>query len=357
MPVSPESHDPRLQLLREWIGHFAEFDAASIEVASADASFRRYFRVRGRDGGTCIAMDAPPDKEDLSTYLRVSGLLEGCAVHVPHVIAADLKLGCALIEDLGTTHMLTALQGGGDATRLYGEALDELARLQLVGDTASRELPPYGHALLVHETQMLPDWYCRRHLGIELTASQAELLTQTFAWLAQRSLEQPRVFVHRDYHSRNLMVTRERSPGVIDFQDALRGPVGYDLASILKDCYIDWPRARVVEWVAQFRARLAGGGEAGSALAGESDEQFLAWFDLCGLQRHIKVLGIFARLCWRDGKTGYLADLPRTLGYVQQAARLFPQLAAFAEFVATCLAPGLAAANARALARAAERTG
>jgi aminoglycoside/choline kinase family phosphotransferase len=158
------------------------------------------------------------------------------------------------------------------------------------------------------------------------------------------------VFVHRDYHSRNLMVTRQRSPGVIDFQDALRGPVGYDPVSILKDCYIEWPRARVVEWVARYRERLLAGSAAGRALAGDSQAQFLGWFDAIGLQRHIKVLGIFARLCWRDGKTGYLGDLPRTLAYVQQAARLFPQLARFADFVDARLAPGLAAANARALA-------
>jgi aminoglycoside/choline kinase family phosphotransferase len=174
------------------------------------------------------------------------------------------------------------------------------------------------------------------------------MLEESFAFLAQGALAQPLVFVHRDYHSRNLMLMSERSPGVIDFQDALRGPVGYDLASILKDCYVAWPRARVEGWVASFRARLQAGGEAGDRLAGDSSGQFLAWFDLIGLQRHIKVLGIFARLCWRDGKTGYLADLPRTLDYVREAAQLFPELARFARFVETRLAPRLAQANIRA---------
>jgi N-acetylmuramate 1-kinase len=354
VPVSAESRDPRLHLLREWIGRLADFDSAGIEVASADASFRRYFRVHRRDGGTCIAMDAPPGKEDLSTYLRVSALLEGCGVHVPRVFAADLTLGCALIEDLGATHMLTALRAGADATRLYGEALEVLAHLQLGGDAASLQLPPYDRAVLLREMQLLPEWYCRRHLGIEPTPAEAELLARTFEWLAQGALAQPQVFVHRDFHSRNLMVIGERSPGVIDFQDALRGPVGYDLVSVLKDCYIDWPRERVEAWVAQHRERLTAGGEAGRALTGESARQFLAWFDLMGLQRHIKVLGIFARLYWRDGKTGYLGDLPRTLEYVRQAARLFPELAAFAGFVDARLVPGLAAANARALSHAAE---
>ncbi len=352
MPVTAESTDLRLQRLRDWIRSFPDFDAGSIEVASADASFRRYFRLRRHDGVSWVAMDAPPDKEDLGTYLRVTALLESCGVHVPHVLAADTALGFALIEDLGNTHMLTALHRGADAAALYDAALAELARLQLGGDGASRELSPYDNATLLREMQLLPDWYCRKHLDFEPSGAEQALLARTFDWLAAGALTQPQVFVHRDYHSRNLMVMRERSPGVIDFQDALRGPVGYDLASILKDCYIDWPRARVVEWLTRYRAQLLAT-TAGRALAGSSDQQFIAWVDLIGLQRHIKVLGIFARLCWRDGKTGYLGDLPRTLAYVQQAARLFPELAAFADFVDTRLAPGLPAANARALAQAA----
>jgi hypothetical protein len=220
----------------------------------------------------------------------------------------------------------------------------------LRGDAASRDLPPYDRATLMREMRLLPEWYCTQHLGAAPTPAESRLLDGTFEWLADAALSQPLVFVHRDYHSRNLMVTPERSPGVIDFQDALRGPVGYDLASILKDCYVDWPRTRVEQWVAAFRERLLDGGGHGRVLAGGSGAQFLAWFDLIGLQRHIKVLGIFARLCWRDGKTGYLGDLPRTLAYVQQAARLFPELAAFAEYVDGRLAPGLAAANARAMA-------
>jgi aminoglycoside/choline kinase family phosphotransferase len=354
VPDTAESRDPRLLLLTRWIGQFPDFDARTIEVASADASFRRYFRLRRHDGHNWIAMDAPPDREDLATYLRVASLLEGSGVHVPHVLAADTGQGFALIEDLGTTPLLAVLRGSAQGAGHYADALDMLARLQLHGDAASRSLPPYDHATLVREMQLLPDWYCR-HLDLELTAAETQLLTATFEWLAARAGEQPLVFVHRDYHSRNLMVTSERSPGVIDFQDALRGPVGYDLASILKDCYIEWPRAQVVQWVNEYRARLLAGGAAGRQLAGESAGQFLAWFDLIGLQRHIKVLGIFARLFWRDGKTGYLADLPRTLRYAQQAARLFPELAAFADFVDARLAPGLPAANDRALQQAARQ--
>jgi N-acetylmuramate 1-kinase len=348
--------DPRLAQLRLWL-QARGFDPLSIEVASADASFRRYFRARRDDGRWWVVMDAPPDKEDLATYLRVSALLEGCGIHVPAVLEADTGVGYAVIEDLGNRHMLTALNEGGRPEQLYGEALDELARLQLAGDAASRELPPYDHAVLLREMQLLPDWYCMHHLDFTPGAAERALLDRTFEWLAAQVLQQPQVFVHRDYHSRNLMITSERSPGVIDFQDALRGPVGYDPASILKDCYVAWPRAQVEAWVGGYRARLLAGGPQGARLAGQSDAEFLRWFDLIGLQRHLKVLGIFARLCWRDGKTGYLGDLPRTLAYVQQAARLFPELAEFSAFVDSRLAPGLPAANERALAAIRARAG
>jgi aminoglycoside/choline kinase family phosphotransferase len=340
--------DPRLAELSRWIRSLGGFDPDSIRSASADASFRRYFRLRRDDGTSWIAMDAPPDKEDLATYLKVSALLEACGVHVPCVLASDTTLGFALLEDLGETHMLTALSRGEDPERLYGEALEALALLQLRGDAASRQLPPYDRATLLREMQLLPEWYCARHLGLELAPAEKALLEETFDFLIAEALAQPQVFVHRDYHSRNLMVLPRRSPGVIDFQDALRGPVGYDAVSILKDCYVEWPRERVLAWLSGLRARLLAGG--GAALAGDSEAQFVRWFDMIGLQRHLKVLGIFARLFWRDGKSGYLGDLPRTLGYVQSAARLYPELAAFSAFVDGQLAPGLAAANARALA-------
>jgi aminoglycoside/choline kinase family phosphotransferase len=344
--------DPRLDTLRQWLTKDLGMSVVKLEPASADASFRRYFRAWMGDAQTFVVMDAPPDKEDLSAYLRVSGLLEQCGVHVPHVHAHDLPRGLALLEDLGSRHMLTALVEGGEPSSLYADALDALAGLQLAGDAASRQLPPYDRSVLLREMQLLPDWYCERHLSVRLEQRQTQVLRDTFEWLAAEALAQPQVFVHRDYHSRNLMITPRRSPGVIDFQDALRGPVGYDLVSILKDCYVDWPRARVVAWVEQHRERLRGGGAAGEAIAGASAQQFLRWFDLIGLQRHIKVLGIFARLFWRDGKSGYLGDLPRTLQYVRETAGLYPELAEFSQLVEDCLAPGLAAANSRALAQA-----
>jgi N-acetylmuramate 1-kinase len=345
-------NDPRLSLVRGWLDETLKIPVTRLEPASADASFRRYFRLWSGNEATRIVMDAPPDKEDLGAYLRVSALLEDCGTHVPHVHAADTGLGVALLEDLGSTHMLTCLDRGEDPEALYGAALDELAGLQLRGDEASRQLAPYDREVLLREMRLMPEWFCDRHLRLQMTGAEQQLLAGTFDFLCDEVLRQPLVFVHRDYHSRNLMVLPERSPGVIDFQDALRGPVAYDLASILKDCYIAWPRDRVEAWVASYRERLIDDGPAGERLAGASAGGFLRDFDLVGLQRHIKVLGIFARLFWRDGKSGYLGDLPRTLDHTLDAAARIPELACFAEFGQQRLAPALASANADALARA-----
>jgi N-acetylmuramate 1-kinase len=344
-------NDPRLNLVRHWLGETLKIPVTRLEPASADASFRRYFRLWSGNEATRIVMDAPPDKEDLGAYLRVSALLEDCGVHVPHVHAADTDVGVALLEDLGSTHMLTCLDRGDDPEALYGAALDELASLQLRGEDASHRLPPYDREVLLREMRLMPEWFCSRHLRLELTDAEQQLLAATFDFLCDAVLRQPLVFVHRDFHSRNLMVVPKRSPGVIDFQDALRGPVAYDLTSILKDCYIAWPRARVEAWVASYRERLIDDGPTGERLAGEGTAAFLRDFDLVGLQRHLKVLGIFARLFWRDGKSGYLADLPRTLDYTLDAAGRIPELARFADFARQRLAPALASANAEALAR------
>jgi aminoglycoside/choline kinase family phosphotransferase len=341
--------DTRLEGLHQWLGQLGGFDTAQIASASVDASFRRYFRAPHVSGASRILMDAPPDKEDLAAYLKVSQLLEHCGVHVPHVYAQDTVQGYAVLEDLGATHMLTALGEGANAGHLYGDALDALAKLQLRGIASAETLPPYDREVLLREMQLLPDWYCERHLGLQLQVTDRLLMTKTFELLVTEALAQPQVFVHRDYHSRNLMMTTAKSPGVIDFQDALRGPVGYDLASILKDCYVAWPREQVTDWVEGFRTRLLQGGAPGPQLAGESPAQFLRWVDFAGLQRHLKVLGIFARLCWRDGKTGYLADLPRTLDYVRAVCRLYPELHMFSDWVEAKLVPGLAEANRRAV--------
>jgi aminoglycoside/choline kinase family phosphotransferase len=337
--------DPRILLIRDWLERDLGWSPTRIEPASADASFRRYFRVWNAAGATRIVMDAPPDKENIAPYVRVAGLLAGCDVHVPRIDAADAARGLLLLEDLGSTHMLAALQAGADAGALYAAALDALERIQLRGLAAARELPPYDRAALERELALCPEWFCLRHLGLGPDAADAQLLAATFDFLVREALAQPVVLVHRDYHSRNLMVTATHSPGVIDFQDAAAGPIGYDLVSLLKDCYIAWPRARVTAWVEDYRLRLRASGLA----SGADSTQFLRWFDLIGLQRHIKVLGIFARLCYRDGKNGYLADLPRVLDYVLDTAARYPELRGFDEWARRRLQPGLAAANARAL--------
>ena len=333
--------DARLGLIDEWLSRELHLQQVRIAVASSDASFRRYFRVWS-GAATYIVMDAPPEKEDVRPYLKVTRLLEELGVHVPHVHEADVQRGLLLLEDLGTIPYLQRLERGGDNERLYADALAALANIQLRGVAAATQLPPYGRSELARELALMPEWFLGRHLALTLSAPESELLTAAFEFLIAEGLAQPQVLVHRDYHARNLMVVPERNPGIIDFQDALWGPVGYDLVSLLKDCYIAWPRARVEAWVRTYRARLLEHG----GPAGASDAEFLRWFDLIGVQRHIKVLGIFCRLWYRDGKPGYLPDLPLTLSYVHEACTLYAELAPLGRFLAERVAPALPGANA-----------
>jgi aminoglycoside/choline kinase family phosphotransferase len=283
-------------------------------------------------------MDAPPGREDIGPYLRVSALLEQCDVHVPRIEAVDRQRGFLLLEDLGSLHYLARLREPGCADALYHDAMEALLRIQTRGRHAARQRPRYDRELLGREMALMPEWFCVRHLQFEPGEQGRALLASVFEFLCAEALKQPTVLVHRDFHSRNLMVTSTDNPGVIDFQDAVEGPVAYDLVSLLKDCYIEWPRAQVVRWVDDFRARLAAeGGECGAERA-----QFLRWFDLVGLQRHLKVLGIFARLWYRDGKSGYLADLPRTLAYVRAVAGEFPELREFSGWLEAQVVPRLA---------------
>lgn len=335
--------DARLALISDWLTQELRLAVARIEPASADASFRRYFRAFV-DGKTFVVMDAPPDKEDVRPYLKVSRLLEGTGVHVPHVLEADAERGLLLLEDLGGTQYLSRLVAGDDADRLYGDALGALADIQVRGLEAAAELAPYDREPLLRELSLMPEWFCARHLQLELSAEERGIVAAAFEYLIAEALAQPAVFVHRDYHSRNLMVLARRNPGILDFQDALRGPVGYDLVSLLKDCYISWPRERVVAWVDAYRSTLLARGGA----AGRSDVEFLRWFDLIGVQRHLKVLGIFARLWYRDGKQGYLKDLPLTLEYVREACTCYPELKNFSALIERRFVPELPRANARA---------
>jgi N-acetylmuramate 1-kinase len=350
-------HDPRLTLIRTWLTRDLEWRVGRISIASADASFRRYFRVSRGDvdpaawapkADTLIVMDAPPGKEDIAPYLKVSSLLEQAGAHVPHVYASDARRGFVVMEDLGNTQYLSLLRTGRGVDKLYNDALTTLANIQVRGLRAAQQLDPYSREPLERELNLMPDWFLGRHLGLELTPEERALLTVTNEILINEAMLQPQVFVHRDYHSRNLMVLDKGGPGVIDFQDALRGPVGYDLVSLLKDCYISWSRERVERWLRGYRRVLGNLG----ANVGDSEYQFIRWFDLIGVQRHIKVLGIFCRLWHRDGKIGYLADLPLTFEYVRDACRRYPELVEFERWLAARIAPLLEGANARETQRA-----
>ena len=355
-------HDPRLTLIRTWLTRDLDWRIGRISVASADASFRRYFRVSRGDvdpaawapkADTLIVMDAPPGKEDIAPYLKVSSLLEQAGAHVPHVHASDTRRGFVVMEDLGNTQYLSLLKTGRGVDKLYGDALTTLANIQVRGLHAAQQLQPYDREPLERELNLMPEWFLGKHLGLELTPEERALLTVTFEFLINEALLQPQVFVHRDFHSRNLMVLAPSvqtsgGPGVIDFQDALRGPVGYDLVSLLKDCYISWSRERVERWLRGYRRVIGNLG----ANVGDSEYQFIRWFDLIGVQRHIKVLGIFCRLWHRDGKIGYLNDLPLTFEYVRDACRRYPELIEFERWLATRIAPLLEPANAREVQRA-----
>ena len=334
--------DPRLQKLEHWIAGLPGPPVERMLPASADASFRRYFRVH-RGGTTQIAMDAPPEHEALDAWLMVARILAAAGVHVPPVIAVDAEQGFVLIGDLGRQHYLEAIGEGADPEPLYAAAIDALVRLQAAGTPLAAELPAYDRALLTREMDLFNEWFLGRHLGLAPAAAGRRTLTATFDWLCDQALAQPVVLVHRDYHSRNLLVRDEGNPGIVDFQDAVRGPVTYDLVSLLKDCYVVWPARRFNAWLDRYREGAAAAGIG----VGADREQFVHWLDAMGLQRHIKVLGIFARLWHRDGKPGYLADLPRVLDYTLAVTGAMPALAAFDAYLRAEVVPAFAAASRR----------
>jgi hypothetical protein len=341
--VVSDASDSRLANLTQWVIEDLGFVGASIAPASADASFRRYFRVT-READSYIVMDAPPDKEDSHPFLKVARILGSLDLNVPIVLARDMERGFLLLSDLGSRQYLDALKPDGAADELYADALHSLRVMQTADAGISRALPRYDRALLLREMELLPEWFLDRHLGLTVQKPERAMLDRLFESLVEAAVSQPACFVHRDYHSRNLLVTPNNNPGILDFQDAVWGPVTYDLASLLKDCYIAWPPARVRQWVLEYRESLL---EAGFKLNCDA-AQFLRWFDLTGLQRHIKVLGIFARLFYRDGKRQYLDDLPRVLAYVRDTALAHPETAAFGDFIASRVDAGFQAAQQRA---------
>ncbi|HEV7613760.1 MAG TPA: phosphotransferase [Steroidobacteraceae bacterium] len=343
--VPSDASDSRLADLTQWVFGDLGFAGGRIAPASVDASFRRYFRVtRGED--TYIVMDAPPEKEDLEPFLGVARLLLGIGLNVPVILAKDAKRGFLLLSDLGSRQYLDALKVDGAADRLYADALEALSTMQSADKRMARDLPSYSRVLLMREMELMPQWFLRDHLGLQISAAERGMLDRVFEALTQSALAQPAAFVHRDYHSRNLLVTAAENPGILDFQDAVWGPATYDLVSLLKDCYIAWPAQRVRAWALGYREKMSAKGFP----LGASDAEFIRWFDLVGLQRHIKVLGIFARLYYRDGKPQYLNDLPRVLDYTRDAAADHAETAEFADFIAKRVEPEFGAAQERALA-------
>ena len=323
-PSFIDAPDARLAALRAWLNWSLGGVALTLTPVSADASFRRYFRVT-LDGVTRIAMDAPPEREDSRPFVRVAQLLSEAGVHVPEVIASDLDQGFLLLSDLGDTTYLRALTEL-NADTLFADATGALIRWQCASRVAV--LPPYDRALLQREMDLFPDWYVRRHLGVELTDDQRVALTGVMTLLADSALAQPAVFVHRDFMPRNLMVSQP-NPGVLDFQDAVHGPITYDVVSLFRDAFISWPEERVLDWSVRYweqakRAHLPVDADFGA---------FYRAFEWMGLQRHLKVLGIFARICYRDGKPGYLEDAPRFLGYVRAVCGRYAHLTPLARLV------------------------
>jgi aminoglycoside/choline kinase family phosphotransferase len=309
----------REQQMMNWLQQTLGMSVDSLLPASSDASFRRYFRLQ-HNAETFIVMDAPPDKEDCSPYIKVSAMLDKLGLHVPRVLETDRQQGFLLLTDLGSQLYLDALSGN-TVDGLYGDALRALGVMQTCRPEQCGDLPPYDETLLRQEMALFTDWLLDQHLQWRLNNKQREMLQTIFDTLVVSALQQPRVFVHRDYHSRNLMVCEGHNPGILDFQDAVIGPLTYDLVSLLRDCYIAWPDTRVEEWALGYRERVLHTG----ILREDNERAFLRSFDLMGMQRHFKASGIFARLYHRDNKAGYLKDVPRTLAYISQVSQRYPE--------------------------------
>jgi aminoglycoside/choline kinase family phosphotransferase len=321
--------DSRIQQAKTWLEQLKLAPDFQLETASADASFRRYFRVI-LENQTLILMDAPPDKEPLDQFLYTHELLSQQQVHTPKIVAENQAQGFLLMEDLGTELYLDVLNHE-NADQLYSDAIDALINIQKGPTTTAssvnssatasqtKPLPQYNESLVNQELELFIDWYVKKYLGKSLSEKEHLTWSKLKTLLNDNFKAQPQVWVHRDFHSRNLLRTKTQSPGVIDFQDMVEGPISYDLCSIFKDCYIEWPREKQLDWLNTFYDKSKHSQQFEFA-------QLVRWYDLTGLQRHIKVLGIFCRLNYRDGKSNYMDDLPLVHKYVMQVCDLYPKL-------------------------------
>jgi aminoglycoside/choline kinase family phosphotransferase len=303
--------------LTAWVAGALRVSAPVLEAASADASFRRYFRTSA-GGRSYIVMDAPPPQEDCRPFVRVAGLLREAGVHVPAIMAEDLRRGFLLLEDLGDKTYLDVFRAStAQADRLFEDALDALVRWQ----RASRPgvLAPFDRAFLHREMMLYPEWYVTKHLRLELSAMEMVTLQDAFRLLEDSALGQPQVYMHRDYMPRNLMLS-EPNPGVLDFQDAVHGPITYDVASLFKDAFFSWPEEQVLAWRRRYREKALAAGLPVPGL-----KEFERACDWMGMQRHLKIMGLFARITYRDGKPHYVQDTPRFLAYIRHAGGLYKE--------------------------------
>jgi aminoglycoside/choline kinase family phosphotransferase len=310
--------DVRRDALERWLATLFQGARYSLAPASEDASFRRYWRLSFDDGRSYVAMDAPPDKEDCRPFVRVARLLKDAGVHAPEVHAENLDQGFLLLADLGTKTYLHEINDG-NADQLFGDATDALILWQRA--TRAGELPPYDEALLRREMNLFPEWYVSKHLRIALSEEQKQALEKIFQLLVKSALAQSAVYVHRDYMPRNLMLTQP-NPGVLDFQDAVHGPITYDLVSLFRDAFLSWDEERVLDWSVRYWEKAKRAGLPVNADFGE----FWRALEWMGLQRHLKVLGIFARINYRDGKPKYLEDTPRFITYARAVAERYREL-------------------------------
>lgn len=321
--------DLRALSMLDWLENDLLLAIQGCEPASSDASFRRYFRIKTSQG-QFVVMDAPPAQENIEPFIRIADLLTRARINVPAIFQQNLGDGFLLLEDFGALCFLDQLNEH-TAADLYQSAFDSLFKLQT--NTPHSGLPVYDEPLLKRELAIFDDWFLERSLDIALPEPLRNTVHEI---LITSALEQPTTCVHRDYHSRNLMVLNADSPGVIDFQDAVIGPVTYDLVSLLRDCYIAWPEQQVEQWMTQYYHRLLQAGLIDCDLP-----RFKRWFDLMGMQRHLKAIGIFSRLHIRDNKPGYLKDIPRALNYVTAVCAVYPELADFGRFLRAQVLPQL----------------
>jgi len=316
--------DPRLTQLHEWIKENLGNIKYTLTAVSGDASFRRYFRLVGKDH-QYIAVDSPSEKESNDAFVNVTHLLEAEVLPVPHIHYSSLDFGFFLLSDLGDELLLNILNEN-NFDDLYNKALNALSIIQ---QTPATSLPLYDEQLLLQEMELFREWFLTKHLSLQLSDEENQILSKTYKDLANSALKQPQVFVHRDFHSRNLMHIEGKYPGIIDHQDAVLGPITYDLVSLLRDCYISWPDEKVTELALNFYKNIVDSG----TIENIEEKTFIKWFDLMGIQRHLKAIGIFSRLNIRDNKPNYLGDIPRTLNYIKSVANNYPETEKLAELI------------------------